>query len=315
MCMNPYIVYCFSLSPLHTLQKGDLNAVKVLVAFGASVNATNNRGQTPLDLATVGYLNQERKLSLSNTALNRHLVARNPRECSPRLPHQRSFTENHRESPLLSRIVPIRPKFVDMDLDGDLDGWTCVDFTDVPPARAVTEKGVEVGSEVRFQDLTSPVSITMEENTQQPDHTANSSSSSSHSVTQRQVSTTKSRSRSVTVKEDEKLRRSFDDILNLLHATGGMTRHRLQQSPMKPISLSGKHILPDLSMELQRSIRLAEYEEGSTILNLYEALQDTINRKMENLSAGNLDEAIALALQQKEMKEYNKTLQMVVTGT
>ena len=65
---------------LHRLQKGDLNAVKVLVAFGASVNATNNRGQTPLDLATVGYLNQERKLSLSNTALNRHLMARSSRE-------------------------------------------------------------------------------------------------------------------------------------------------------------------------------------------------------------------------------------------
>ena len=87
MCMNSYNGIIASLSPLHTLQKGDLNVVKVLVAFGASVNATNNRGQTPLDLATVGYLNQERKLSLSNTALNRHLMARNSRESSPRLPH------------------------------------------------------------------------------------------------------------------------------------------------------------------------------------------------------------------------------------
>ena len=68
-------------------------------------------------------------------------------------------------------------------------------------------------------------------------------------------------------------------------------------------------------MELQRSIRLAEYEEGSTILNLYEALEDTINRKMEELSSlENFDEAIALALQQKEMKQYNKTLHMVQAG-
>ena len=65
ICMNTYNGIIASLSPLHTLQKGDLNAVKVLVAFGASVNATNNRGQTPLDLATVGYLNQEQELSLS----------------------------------------------------------------------------------------------------------------------------------------------------------------------------------------------------------------------------------------------------------
>ena len=116
MCMNSYNGIITSLSPLHILQKGDLNAVKVLVAFGASVNATNNRGQTPLDLATVGYLNQERKLSLSNTSLNQHLMPRNSRESLPRLPHQRSFTENHRESPLLSRIVLKQSKFVDMEL-------------------------------------------------------------------------------------------------------------------------------------------------------------------------------------------------------
>ena len=139
-----------------------------------------------------------------------------------------------------------------MDLDGDLDGWTYVDFTDVCPVRAMTEKGVEVGSEVRFQDLTSPVSITMEENTEQPDHTANSSSSSLHLVTQRHVSTTKSRFQSVNAKDNEKLCRLFDNILNLLHATGRMTRHRLQQSPMKPISLSGHHILPDPCQILRR---------------------------------------------------------------
>ena len=109
-------------------------------------------------------------------------------------------------------------------------------------------------------------------------------------------------------------------MLNLLHATGAMSRHKLQQSSSKPISLSGVHIVPDLSMELQRSIRLSEYEEGSTILNLYEALEDTINRKMEELSwmddldENTADKAIALALQQTEMRQYNKTLHMFEAG-
>ena len=73
-------------------------------------------------------------------------------------------------------------------------------------------------------------------------------------------------------------------------------------------------------MELQRSIRLSEYEEGSTILNLYEALEDTINRKMEELSwmddldENTADKAIALALQQTEMRQYNKTLHMFEAG-
>ena len=81
-------------------QKGELDSVKVLVAFGASVNTTNYRGQTPLDLATMGYLHQERKLSLTNAALNRHLV-RQRRESSLKLPNQRPAppTHTHKESP------------------------------------------------------------------------------------------------------------------------------------------------------------------------------------------------------------------------
>ena len=92
-------------------QKGELDSVKVLVAFGASVNTTNYRGQTPLDLATMGYLHQERKLSLTNAALNRHLV-RQRRESSPKIPNQRPAppTHTHKESPLLSKIVPKTPK-------------------------------------------------------------------------------------------------------------------------------------------------------------------------------------------------------------
>ena len=85
----------------------------------ASVNATNNIGQTPLDLANGGYLNQEWKLSLFSTALNQPLVAWNSRENSPRLLLCRSFTENHRESPLLSTIVPKWLKFITMNLDDD----------------------------------------------------------------------------------------------------------------------------------------------------------------------------------------------------
>jgi hypothetical protein len=292
-------------TPLHlAVKKGDLGAVKVLVAFGASVNATNNRGQTPLDIATVGYIQQERKLSLTNAALDRHLRRRS-RDCSPKSSHaaRSDSSQLSKDSPLLSKIVPTRPKFMDLHLDGDLEGWVSVDFTDGPP---VMEKHVSAGREVRLHDLTDPVNIKMDD--AQPQTTTTSSSSSS-SANHGQVSTVGGKILSPTIKDDVKLRQAFDDILNLLHATGGMGRHKLQQSPVKPISLSGQHVLPDLSMELQRSIRLSEYEEGSTILNLYEALEDTINNKMEELtSLDNFDEALALSLQQQEMKRYNRTL-------
>ena len=192
-----------------------------------------------------------------------------------------------------------------------------MDFTDAPP---VVERHVSAGKKVRLQDLTDPVNIRMEQGTVEEERQRESSSSSSPGLLRQQASTPKNRVRSSTVKDDETLRRAFDDILNLLHATGALSRHKLQQSLSKPISLSGHHVLPDLSMELQRSIRLSEYEEGSTILNLYEALEDTINRKMEELSwVDNFDEtaadkAIALALQQTEMKQYNKTLHRFEAG-
>jgi hypothetical protein len=275
------------------VKKGDLGAVKVLVAFGASVNATNNRGQTPLDIATVGYIQQERKLSLTNAALDRHLRRRS-RDCSPKSSHaaRSDSSQLSKDSPLLSKIVPTRPKFMDLHLDGDLEGWVSVDFTDGPP---VMEKHVSAGREVRLHDLTDPVNIKMDD--AQPQTTTTSSSSSS-SANHGQVSTVGGKILSPTIKDDVKLRQAFDDILNLLHATGGMGRHKLQQSPVKPISLSGQHVLPDLSMELQRSIRLSEYEEGSTILNLYEALEDFINDKIEELSSlDDFNEALAISLQ------------------
>ena len=57
-----------------------------------------------------------------------------------------------------------------------------------------------------------------------------------------------------------------------------------------------------------------EYEDGTAILNLCEALQDTINMKMEQLASIDSDEAIALTWQQQEMKRYNKTFQISDAG-
>ena len=168
-------------------------------------------------------------------------------------------------------------------------------------------KPVSMGSEVRVRDLTDPVEFTIDD----VEHTREATQS-------RQVSTPKNKTKllSATVEEDELLRQSFDQILNILHATGGVSHHQLEHSLGKPISLSGKHAAPDLSIELQRSIRLSDYEDGSTILNLYEALEDTVNMKMEELSlmGNNLDEVVALALQQQEMKKYNKTFHLSVAG-
>lgn len=284
-----------------------MDAVKVLIAFGANVNSVNNRDNTPLDIATTGYVNQERKLTLANATLNSRLRQKS-RESSPNTSRfDLSHNPQHNNSPLIiSKIVPTRPKFVDSHLDGDYDGWISVDFTDGPP---IVKKSLPRMTETRIRDLTDPVNITHDDIEQHNVTTTSSQMKKAPSPKNRMQIV-----RTTDIEEDEKLRQSFDSILNLLHATGGMTWQKLKHVTMKPLSLSGQHAAPDLSMELQRSIQLADYERGTTILSLYETLEDNINSKMEELAIADLDEAIALTLQQKEMKHYNKTLQVNETG-
>ena len=140
---------------LYFPQKGDVEAVKVLIAFGAIVNTSNKRGQTPLDIATLSYLQQEKKVNTSPHRRGLDWQSRRPT-------HHRSTDSHlhHGDSPLLSKIIPRRPKFSDSALDGDLEGWVSVDFTDAPP---VMERHMSSAKEVRLQDLTDPVNITMEE--------------------------------------------------------------------------------------------------------------------------------------------------------
>ena len=282
-----YIMYIPVCIVCVTFQKGDLQAVKVVLAFGAHVNSINNHGQTPLDIATLGYINQECRVTAANMAHNNRLRT-NASPHSPRI----DSNATQRDSPLLSKIVPPRPKFVDFHLDGDFEGWINVDYSDGPPV--LKRPAAIAGTEVRVRDLTEPVNFTKED-------------LAHYTLEERAASTPKDESRCRV--EDEALRQAFDGILNVLHATGGMSSQKLQSTSLTPLSISGQHLVPDLSTEIQRSIRLADYEDGTTILNLYEALEDTINRKMEELSSlDNLDEAVALALQQQEMKRYNKTL-------
>lgn len=252
------------------------------------MNSLDNRSQTPTDVATMCFLNQERKLQIRNTAVNRRHDS---------TPASKLKKVNGSGSPSLSKVIPPRPKLVDYSLDGELEGWVNVDFTAELPLLPHTK---DVSREARVRDLTDPVEITLE------DVQRSDSQSISDAVDKETLE-----------EADEELHQAFHEILDLLHATGGMSSAKVQHAlnvPGKPLSLSGKHG-PDLAMELERSIRLREYEDGSTILSLYEALDDAINQQMEELSSlGSADEAYALALQQKEMRTYRKTQPKPVVG-
>lgn len=275
------------------IQKGDLSAVKILLSFGANVNLINCHGQTPLDIATRIYINQECRLAVSNAAVDRRARPHRPSDVQM-IPG----TQQERDSPPLSKIVPQRPKFTDYHLAGDLDGWVSVDFTDGPP---VKKKLAPMSTEGRVRDLTEPVHMTTNDVQSISERTQQLSSSNNNGI-------------HATVADDDRLHQSYDNILDLLHGAGGRCGDKLQDTTSKPISLSGQHVQPDLSLELKRSIRLVEYQDGTAILNLHEALEDTINMKMEQLASIDHDEAIALTWQQQEMKRYNKTLQISAAG-
>ena len=252
------------------------------------MNSLDNRGQTPTDVATMCFLNQERKLQMSNRAVNRR------HDSAPAAKVKKAAGSG---SPALSKVIPPRPKLVDYSLDGEWEGWVNVDFTAELPPLLQTK---DTSREARVRDLTDPVQITLE------DVQRSESRLLSDAV-----------DKEVLEEGDEELHQAYHEILDLLHATGGMSSAKVLHVlnvPGKPLSLSGKHE-PDLAMELERSIRLGEYEDGSTILSLYEALEDTINQQMEELSSlGSADEAFALALQQKEMRSYRKTQPRPVAG-
>ena len=80
--------------------------------------------------------------------------------------------------------------------------------------------------------------------------------------------------------------------------------------PPRSLSESGEYSdSHSLGTELERSIKLREYDEGSTVLTLAEELEDSINERMEGQASfsANPDEAIAIAMQQRELAKYSKT--------
>ena len=63
------------------------------------------------------------------------------------------------------------------------------------------------------------------------------------------------------------------------------------------------------SNEFDRSVKLKDYVDGNTVLSLYEELEFNINKMLKSQSSlsGVTDDDIAIAMQQKEMYRFNKT--------
>ena len=105
------------------------------------------------------------------------------------------------------------------------------------------------------------------------------------------------------------------DMLDLFYSVGALRgkSRKLRFNKIPKIVDSN-----DFSSEsgLERSIKLRDYDEGGTVLSLYEELEDYINRRIDGqLSLSmNPDEAIAMTYQQQEMYRYKKTCKELQPG-
>ena len=95
------------------------------------------------------------------------------------------------------------------------------------------------------------------------------------------------------------------EMLDLLYAVGALSSksRKLRFNKIPKLVESGSE------SGLERSIKLKDYDEGRTVLSLYEEMEDYINRRIESQESLslNMDEAIAMTYQQQEMHRYKKT--------
>ena len=73
---------------------------------------------------------------------------------------------------------------------------------------------------------------------------------------------------------------------------------------------------PGHGQRLRTGDRLQEYAQRRGMVKLYQELENYVNQRLSlSISLGEADELIAIAIQQKEMKQFNKTLGKVCTST
>ena len=77
-------------------------------------------------------------------------------------------------------------------------------------------------------------------------------------------------------------------------------------------SLDEKLRPPGHGQRLRSNDRLQEYILRRGMVKLYHEMESYINQRLSlSLSLGDADELVGMALQQKEMKHFNKTIGMV----
>ena len=318
MTFVPWILYqsmqlsCFIIKLLVclSLQANDLATVQVLLAFGADVNLVNSRHHTPLDVATFSWLAHERQAKVQGSTNNMAVVNEHKHQ------HVNSnifpdISSSPVPSPLLRRAHRLVTR------QGSNSSWVYVDdgrssssSSDGPsPApcegeREEDDKDLSVRSSEDSREFTSSV---------MPIRTADL------------ADTIPDESAQGATRGQPEVLKAVAGILNLLYSvhaqSGKSVKHRFKKIAVLSSFSESAEFQQKIESErrvvnpfrhngdFDKSVKIRDFVEGKTVFSLYEELEYNINLRLEsqNSLSNNTDEAIVIAMQQKEMVQFKKT--------
>ena len=283
------------------MQSGDVASAKVLLAFGANINATNAKQQTPLDVATIAWVVHLRDVKVFSGTNVLETVKERDHSFSSSI---ESATCPDVLDPTFFQVSP--PRKVPMGRNDSTSSWVHIDFVYTNGSKSSNgyqslEASIEcsgrssVEDSREFTNSVMPIKHSDLENGHTQTHAATATSQDLADMTE--------------------MRRQFFDLLYSVGAVSGKSKKLRFNKVSRLRSFSESNELSEsLEIVLERSVKLKDYDEGKTVLTLSEELQDFINMRMDSQESlsGNPDEAMALVFQQKELSRFNKTKKPVL---
>ena len=288
-------------------QAGDLGAIKVLITFGADVDTLNAAQQTPVDMLKSPYravsncLQNSKKVTRSTqehrTEQQRQVVSPTEIPPPPKLPRRESEDTDFTDPEQKEFSVVISD---DHEMSNHFEQRSTLD--ELPPTDTLTVPGP---TKKRSLSLTSP-----------PELQAILPVTYDHSHSQPSMSGILEKRAAYERMSDDKIGK----LVCLLRSAGAVSRtdaFRKKSNSAKPVSKMNRITFDESSEKVTEyeSVASKSFDEvGShrvlcctTRLTYYNKLREAIEKRLNNISAplsNTPDEAIALAMQMREMKMF-----------
>ena len=298
-------------------QAGDLSCMRALMALGADANALGKRNQTPLDLATSQWAKLQRSKTVSTMVTCEEEICASAALLT-QASHMTTMTDVSRRDDSPSPECLTAPSVCGTMLD-------TLRQAPFGRPRSFSTKSISkygAGTSVRqhtpsLSPCHAPATNKFSSPVSDGRHTyiSQSSSDDSRDFLESMLIRSLSPERDIEVPPDPGSPVAsvhfgqFDEVLQLLYSVGAQ-RHDskwLKHMRRLPELISGADCIePD---ELLQSIKISDFIEGRMPLSLCEQLTEHINSILESGKSlsGNIDEAIAISFQEKDIRDYKKT--------